>query len=276
MLTSLAGGGYAPPPQSLTIMPYAKMATQIPQRGSPEPVSAPRVYVPEATAPGQEPALPEEAARHLVKALRLTPGDAVTVFSGNGGEFTAELAGSIKSPTVRLGEHHPTERESPLATVVWAGLSKGEKLDWVVQKATELGVTEIRPVHTARSVRRLDSAKAAKNRQRWHKIAAGACEQCGRNRLPVVAEVADLTSALTEPVSAGLVLDEAGAPAAGPPGETPLHLLIGPEGGLTEEELATAEAAGFKRTALGPRTLRTETAAVTALAWAQTRWGDLG
>ncbi|MFB6260236.1 MAG: 16S rRNA (uracil(1498)-N(3))-methyltransferase, partial [Thiohalorhabdaceae bacterium] len=111
---------------------------------------APRVYVPEATAPGQELALPEEAARHLVKALRLTQGDAVTVFSGNGGEFTAELAGSTKSPSVRLGEHHPIERESPLATVLWAGLSKGEKLDWVVQKATELGVTEIRPVHTAR------------------------------------------------------------------------------------------------------------------------------
>lgn len=255
-------------------MPDPEIRTQTPAARNPEPVSAPRVYLPEAATPGEELALSAEAARHLVKALRLAPGDALTVFSGAGGEFAAELAGSASTPTVRLGEHHPVERESPLATVLWAGLSKGEKLDWVVQKATELGVTEIRPVHTARSVRRLDPAKAAKNRQRWDKIAAGACEQCGRNRLPVIAEVSDLTTALAEPVTAGLVLDDTGDPAPDPPPETPLHLLIGPEGGLSDDELATAEAAGFKRTALGPRTLRTETAAVTALAWAQTKWGD--
>ncbi|MEF8792588.1 16S rRNA (uracil(1498)-N(3))-methyltransferase [Thiohalorhabdus sp.] len=239
-------------------------------------MSAPRVYLPEAAVSGEELALPAEAARHLVKALRLAPGDAVTVFNGSGGEFTAELAGSAKNPAVRVGEHHPVERESPLATVLLAGLSKGDKLDWVVQKATELGVSEIQPVHTARSVRRLDPTKAAKNRQRWHKIAAGACEQCGRNRLPVIAEVTDLATALGEPVATGLVLDEAGDPATGRPPATPLHLLLGPEGGLTAEEVAAAEAAGFKRTALGPRTLRTETAAVTALTWAQTKWGDLG
>jgi 16S rRNA (uracil1498-N3)-methyltransferase len=239
-------------------------------------VPAPRVHVPDASSPGDELALPDEAARHLVKALRLAPGDAVTVFSGAGGEFAAELTGSAQAPGVRLGEHRPVERESPLATVLWAGLSKGDKLDWVVQKATELGVTEIRPVHTARSVRRLDPAKAAKNLDRWRKIAAGACEQCGRNRLPAIAEVTDLATALAEPVATGLVLDEAGEPAVGPPPQAPLHLLAGSEGGLTADELAAAEAAGFRRTALGPRTLRTETAALTALAWAQTRWGDLG
>ncbi|HKJ70968.1 MAG TPA: 16S rRNA (uracil(1498)-N(3))-methyltransferase [Gammaproteobacteria bacterium] len=236
---------------------------------------APRVYVPEAGAPGEELPLPAEAGRHLVKALRLEPGDAVTVFSGAGGEFAAALTGPAKAPGVRLGAHRAVERESPLALVLWAGLSKGEKLDWVVQKATELGTAEIRPVETARSVRRLDPAKAAKNRERWRKIAAGACEQCGRNRLPTIAEVADLEAALAEPVAAGLVLHEGGDPAPpAPPADAPLHLLTGPEGGLTEAEIAAAEAAGFRRTALGPRTLRTETAALTALAWAQTKWGD--
>jgi len=237
-------------------------------------VSAPRVYVPEAAAPGDELALPAEAARHLVKALRLGPGDAVTVFNGAGGEFAAELTGSAKAPGVRLGMHRAVERESPVSVVLWAALSKGEKLDWVVQKATELGASEIRPVHSARSVRRLDPTKAAKNRERWRRIAAGACEQCGRNRLPAIAEVTDLEAALAEPVAAGLVLTEDGDPAPGPPAEGPLHLLIGPEGGLTEAELTAAEAAGFRRTALGPRTLRTETAALAGLAWVQTRWGD--
>ncbi|MFA9459439.1 16S rRNA (uracil(1498)-N(3))-methyltransferase [Thiohalorhabdus methylotrophus] len=234
----------------------------------------PRVYLPEAAEPGAELPLPEEAARHLVKALRLAPGDPVTVFSGAGGEHQAELAGDTKRPVVRLGDFRAVERESPLGTVLWAGLSKGEKFDWVVQKATELGVTEIRPVQTARSVRRLEGPKAAKNRDRWHRIAASACEQCGRNRIPEVVEPAPLETALASGVVHGLVLDEAGDPPVGPPAGGPLHLLVGPEGGLNDEELVAAVEAGFVRAALGPRTLRTETAAVAALAWAQAVWGD--
>jgi 16S rRNA (uracil1498-N3)-methyltransferase len=234
----------------------------------------PRVYLPDARTAGDELALPAEAARHLTKVLRLEPGHPVTAFNGEGGEFAAELAGTAKRPTVILGTFHAREAESPLATELWAGLSKGEKFDWVVQKATELGVTAIRPVQTARSVRRLDEQKAAKNRARWERIAASACEQCGRNRLPTVAPVQPLEAALAEGVDGGLVLDEEGAPPPAPgPGQT-LPLLVGPEGGLTEDEIAAAEAAGFTRTALGPRTLRTETAAVAALAWAQTVWGD--
>ncbi|MFP4615404.1 MAG: 16S rRNA (uracil(1498)-N(3))-methyltransferase [Thiohalorhabdus sp.] len=234
----------------------------------------PRVYLPEAEANGGELPLPEEAARYLVKVLRLEPGDPVTVFNGAGGEIHAELAGDAKRPRVRLGPSRAVERESPLGVVLWAGLSKGEKFDWVVQKATELGAAEIRPVQTARSVRRLEGAKAAKNRERWQRIAASACEQCGRNRVPVVAAPVALAEALEAGVPRGLVLDEDGDPPgrAGP--DDPLHLLVGPEGGLNEDELGAAEGAGFVRTALGPRTLRTETAAVAALAWAQTVWGD--
>ncbi|KPV41478.1 hypothetical protein AN478_02605 [Thiohalorhabdus denitrificans] len=235
----------------------------------------PRVYLPEAEANGGELPLPEEASRYLVKVLRLEPGDAVTVFNGAGGEMQAELAGDAKRPRVRLGALRAVERESPLGIVLWAGLSKGEKFDWVVQKATELGAAEIRPVQTARSVRRLEGAKAAKNRERWQRIAASACEQCGRNRIPEVVEPTALERALASGVDHGLVLDETGdPPAGGPPGNGRLHLLVGPEGGLNENELTAAVDAGFVRTALGPRTLRTETAAVAALAWAQTVWGD--
>lgn len=237
----------------------------------------PRVYLPEATASGQRLALPEAQARHLRKVLRLGPGDAVEVFPGTGGHFTARLA---EAGLVELEEPAVGEAESPLGTVLWAGLSKGDKLEWVVQKATELGVTEIRPVHTARSVRRLDPQRAAKNLRRWQEIAAGACEQCGRDVLPAIATVADLDAALAEAGQTagglhGLVLAEDGtSEPPGPPPGAPWHLLIGPEGGLNDDELAAAEAVGFHRTALGPRTLRTETAALGALAWAQTRFGD--
>ena len=234
----------------------------------------PRVYLPDAQQAGSELPLPGEAARHLTKVLRLEPGHPVVAFNGHGGEFAGRLGGTAKQPTVTLERFHAHERESPLATELWAGLSKGEKFDWVVQKATELGASVIRPVATGRSVRRLDAAKAAKNRDRWMRIAASACEQCGRNRLPAIAPVAALDAALAEQGGPGLVLDETGAPPTHAAGDAPLRLLVGPEGGLTPEEIAAAEAAGFTRTALGPRTLRTETAAVAALAWAQTVWGD--
>ena len=232
----------------------------------------PRIHLPDATTPGQRLALPEAQDRHLRKALRLGPGDAVEVFPGNGGHFAARLT---EDGAVELGEAVAGDADSPLATVLWAGLSKGDKLEWVVQKATELGAAEIRPVHTARSVRRLDPQRAAKNLRRWREIAVGACEQCGRDVLPTISAVADLDDALAEPPAYGLVLAEGGtSDPPGPPPGAPLHLLIGPEGGLNEDELARAEAAHFHRTALGPRTLRTETAALGALAWAQTRFGD--
>ena len=119
----------------------------------------PRVYLPDAQEAGSELPLAGEAARHLTKVLRLEPGHPVVAFNGHGGEFAARLGGTAKKPTVILESFHAHERESPLATELWAGLSKGEKFDWVVQKATELGASVIRPVQTARSVRRLDADK---------------------------------------------------------------------------------------------------------------------
>ncbi len=234
----------------------------------------PRIYLPEAT-PGHQLELPADAAHRVRQVLRLEPGHPLVVFDGHNGEFPAELAGTPKRPTAMLGNRREVDRESPLWTVLWAGLSKGEKLDWTVQKATELGVSEIRPVQSERSVRRLDPGRAAKNHQRWLRIAASACEQCGRNRLPRIEAVAELRPNLGQGVGPGLVLSETGGTPPEPPGNGPFHLLVGPEGGLSEEELAVAEGAGLAPTALGPRTLRTETAALTALAWAQTVAGDL-
>lgn len=233
----------------------------------------PRIYLPEAE-PDRELPLPPEAAHRLTKVLRLETGHPVVAFTGRGGEYAAELAGSSRHPTVVLGGFREVERESPLETILWTGLSKGEKLDWTVQKATELGVAEIRPVQAERSVRRLDPEKAAKNRRRWLRIAASACEQCGRNRLPRLREVTDLGPALEEGVPSGLVMEASGAAPATGLGSGPLHILVGPEGGLAGEELEKAVASGFSPTAFGPRTLRTETAALTALAWAQTVAGD--
>lgn len=234
----------------------------------------PRIYLPEA-APGHQLELPSEAAHRVRQVLRLEPGHPLVVFDGQNGEFSAELAGTPKRPTAVLGGRREVDRESPLWTVLWAGLSKGEKLDWTVQKATELGVSEIRPVQTERSVRRLDSGRAAKNHHRWLRIAASACEQCGRNRLPRIEAMGDLGRSLGQGVGPGLVFSETGGPPPEPLSNGPFHLLVGPEGGLSEDELAAAERAGLAPAALGPRTLRTETAALTALAWAQTVAGDL-
>ena len=234
----------------------------------------PRVYLPEAREPGTAIPLPAETARHLRKALRLEPGAAVTAFDGDGGELDGVLVEGDSGPALRLEKRRDTDQESPLETSLWAGLAKGEKMDWVVQKATELGVTAIRPVQTARSVRRLTGAKAAKNQQRWERIAISACEQCGRSRLPRIEPVADLAETLEPGGIPGLVLTGEGAPPPARPPGPPLSLLVGPEGGLTPEEIAAAEAAGFHATRLGPRTLRTETAAIAGLTWAQTLWGD--
>jgi 16S rRNA (uracil1498-N3)-methyltransferase len=239
----------------------------------------PRIHLPDAQTTGQRLTLPEGQARHLFRVLRLSAGDPVEVFPGDGGHFRARLAEDGEAAVVLEAHEETGAAESPLTTVLWAGLSKGDKLEWVVQKATELGVSEIRPVHTARSVRRLDAKRAAKNLRRWQEIAAGACEQCGRDVVPAIATVTDLETALAEHARAqgghGLVLAEGGEPdPPGPPPGTSLHLLIGPEGGLNDDELTRAEATGFRRAALGPRTLRTETAALGALAWAQTRFGD--
>ena len=241
-----------------------------------------RLFSPTPLAPDTTVELGEEPSRYVGRVLRLRIGDTLTLFDGTGGEYGASVdAIGKRQLTLAVGKHDDRERESPLALHLVQGLCKGEKMDLVVQKATELGVSRISPVQTEYSVVRLDDKRAAKRRTHWQKVARSACEQCGRNRVPDIDPPVSLLTWLGEHAGrlpAGIVLHPtADAPfAAADPGGGPLTVAIGPEGGFSEAEIERALAAGLTARSLGPRILRTETAAVVALGVAQTRWGDLG
>lgn len=242
-----------------------------------------RVYVDAALAPGLHVALTGSAASHLTRVLRLRPGDALTLFNGRGGEY----AGIISQPrtgavSVAVGEERQLERESPLMLTLAQGVSRGERMDLVVQKATELGVSGLVPVLTERSVVRLDPQQAARKVAHWRAIAIAACAQSGRNRVPEVATPLALREftgmARSTEASGARVLLSPGAELRlddVPPPVTDVTVLIGPEGGLTEAEEELARSAGFIPVRLGPRVLRTETAAIAALTLLQRKFGDL-
>jgi 16S rRNA (uracil1498-N3)-methyltransferase len=239
-----------------------------------------RVYVDTALEPGAHITLPGSAASHLLRVLRLRAGAAVTLFNGRGGEYLASIARVERTEvTVSIGEHQPIERESPFPLTLAQGVSRGERMDLVVQKATELGVSRLVPVLTERSIVRLDDEQTGRKSSHWRAIAIAACEQCGRNRLPQVALPARLREFLAAP--AGDTLRLLLSPSAArriedvPPPGAGATVLIGPEGGLSEAEQADARAAGFMAVNLGPRVLRTETAAIAALTLLQREFGDL-
>ena len=241
-----------------------------------------RLYVPGELVPGRAYALPQPQAHHATRVLRLKAGDAVTLFNGGGAEYGAmvtRVAGD--AVIVKVGDARDCARESPLEIVLGQALSSGERMDYTVQKAVELGVAAIHPLAAARSVVRLSGERAEKRVAHWQSVVVSACEQSGRNRVPPVAPVAELAAWLARPVAgeAGalrLLLSPAGAtrlrdlprPAAF------IVLLAGPEGGFTPEEEAAARHCSFTPVRLGPRVLRTETAAVAALAALQALWGD--
>ncbi len=257
-----------------------------------------RVHVPGPLVAGASLALPQQAAAHVARVLRLAAGDALTLFDGRGGEWTARIA-SVQGHRVQVTPeaHLAVERESPLAVTLLQALARGEKMDWVLQKATELGAARIVPVATERSVVQLDGERAGKRLAHWQGILAAACEQCGRNRLPELLPPARLDAAcaattaatrlvlapgattsliatvrgMAEGTGAGLLATGAGGLAA----DRGIALLIGPEGGLSESEIRTALAHGFVAVGLGPRVLRTETAAIAALGLLQGLAGDL-
>ncbi len=238
-----------------------------------------RVFVEEPLASGAEVPLSAAAAGHVVRVLRLKPGESLTLFDGQGGEYAATVA-TIRRGAVRVtvGAHDPAERESPLGIVLAQGVSRGERMDWVVQKATELGVRGIVPVLTERSIVKLDARQASAKRAHWRGIAVAACEQCGRNRVPALAPPVGLAEWLgTLQDSHTRLLLDAGAqrPMGVAPTATELTLLIGPEGGLSDAERQAARAAGFDARRLGPRILRTESAAIVALSILQAAAGDL-
>ena len=237
----------------------------------------PRIHVPAPLAEGAELALPEAAARHLLRVLRLRPGARLRVFDGAGREHEAELLAAAR---VRLGAPVRPLPESPLAVTLIQGVCRGERMDLVVQKAVELGAARILPVLTARSVPRLDGARARRRQAHWQAVAAAAAEQCGRAVVPEVTPPRPLAAVLADPAlpAARCLLDPAAAEgprALAPPGAA-AALLVGPEGGLTDGERAAAAAHGFRGLRLGPRILRTETAGLAALAALQVLHGDLG
>ena len=221
-----------------------------------------RVYVDAALEPGALLTLTGGAAGHLTRVLRLRPRAALTLFNGRGGEYAASI-----------------ERESPFPLTLAQGVSRGERMDLVVQKATELGVVRLVPLLTERSIVRLDEEQSDRKSSHWRAIAIAACEQCGRNRLPEVALPMQLREFLHQPAGDGVRLllspsatrrvEDVPRPAGG------ATVLIGPEGGLADEEQQLAEGAGYTAVNLGPRVLRTETAAIAALTLLQRQFGDL-
>jgi 16S rRNA (uracil1498-N3)-methyltransferase len=224
-----------------------------------------------------------ERAHYLGRVLRLTPGTELTLFDGLGGEYRARIQSMARARVELLVlAHLPIERESALSVRVLQGISRGERMDFAIQKATELGVANITPVHTRYGVVRLKGEQAVRRHRHWQEVAISACEQCGRNRPPVIDAPQGLEVALAGLPSEGprWLLHPAAATAliagAAPAADAIISVLIGPEGGLSEEELALAGTHGFEPRRLGPRVLRTETAAAAVLAALQSRWGDLG
>lgn len=224
--------------------------------------------------------LPADAAHHAARVLRLREGDAVEIFDGAGQARTGVLV-EIAGKRVVVGElaDSTLERESPLRVVLAQGLPSGDKLDWVIQKATELGVSEIQPLATARSVVKLSAERAAKRQEHWQQIAISACEQCGRNVLPIIHPPQDFTKWVAQPRPAEdhkLILLPEGASSlhaqAQPTGA--VVLLIGAEGGFTDAESDLALQYGYRPIRMGKRVMRTETAAIAGIAALQMLWGD--
>lgn len=234
----------------------------------------PRFFIPQALEAGLL-TLPERAARH-VQVLRLQPGDAITLFDGRGGEWSAQVSDMKHRVAVQVLQHHAQEREAPRAVTLALGMPANERMEGVVEKATELGAMALVPLLAERSVLRLSGERALKKQAHWQAIAQAACEQCGRNRVPQVAPVQPLAAWLRDAAmqaGAKLLLSPQGGAsllhAAGNgdgAAQQPVTLLSGPEGGLSAAEQAAAQAAGFVPVQLGARVLRADTAPLAALA----------
>ncbi|MGO1071268.1 16S rRNA (uracil(1498)-N(3))-methyltransferase [Lysobacter sp. CA199] len=240
-----------------------------------------RVHVDAALSPGTEVALPEGPATHLARVLRHEVGDACVLFNGDGRDYHGRISAvSKREVRVEILSAEDVARESPLGLHLLQGVARGEKMDLILQKATELGVAAVLPLWSQRSEVKLDEARAEKRLAHWRSVVASACEQSGRARVPEVAAPRSLTATLAALPAGGtrLILD--------PDGEltfatlqiaaaTPVLLAIGPEGGWSPLDRQQLRDAGFQGLRLGPRILRTETAGLAAIAALQARFGDL-
>lgn len=234
----------------------------------------PRFHCPVPLTAGAELDLPPAAARH-VQVLRLQPGDAITLFNGEGGQWQATVLRMGRSDVaVRVESFEAVEREPQRRVHLALGMPANDRMDWLVEKAAELGVASVQPLHTAHSVLRLSGDRAIKKQTHWQQVAVAACEQCGGNRVPLVQPVADVGTWLRgsdtiAPLRCVLSLAEGSRPLSDvlrdQPADAPVLFLSGPEGGLSPQEDATARAAGFVPVTLGRRVLRAETAALAAL-----------
>ena len=238
-----------------------------------------RIHVRQALQAGMVVELPPETASHLAKVLRARSGDELVLFGGDGREFHG-VVDSVRGSrvTAMVGSGADVDRESPFAVTLVQCVPRGDRMDFIVQKATELGVMRIVPILSQRSVVRLDAAQAESKAAHWRAVAISACEQCGRNRVPTIDPPSQLIDYLGSslPLSSRLVM-EPDSTSNGPPADlqAAAEIAIGPEGGFAAEELEAFRIACFQRVTLGPRILRTETAAIAALAWLQTRYGDM-
>jgi 16S rRNA (uracil1498-N3)-methyltransferase len=240
-----------------------------------------RVYVDAQLEAGGTLELPPDTGAHLAKVLRARSGDAIVLFGGDGREYLGAIESVRGSKvTASVGPGAAVDRESAFRITLVQSVPRGDRMDFIVQKATELGVSRLVPVLSQRSVVRLDRAQAESKAAHWRAVIVGACEQCGRNRLPPLDTPSPLLTYLGDARHAGagtarLVLDPDAADAELPAIEGGAEIAIGPEGGFADEELDAFGIAGYTRVRLGPRILRTETAAIAAIVWLNTRFGDM-
>lgn len=241
-------------------------------------MSRPRIYLNQPLASGTTVTLDDERAHYLNRVLRLSAGATVRAFNGGQDEFAATVLSARKGAvTLSIGESVRNTAESSLSIRLLQGIARGERMDFVMQKATELGVQRITPVFTDFSVVKLNAERALKRLQHWENVVRSACEQCGRSHLPTIDRPAPLVDVLAASGGAAnklIFVPGADTPLRDIATSSSVDILIGPEGGLSPQEQQRASTAGFRAVALGPRTLRTETAALAAIAALQTLGGD--
>jgi len=238
----------------------------------------PRIYQPGALAPQQLLQLVDDAANHVGRVLRMAPGDALILLNGDGHDYPAVITDcGKKTVTVQISAKLENNVESPLKIHLGQGISRGDRMDFAIQKAVELGVTEITPLFTERCGVKLDAERLQKRTEQWRKIAISACEQSGRSRVPTVHSAQNLDKWLGQPTEElKLTLDPwAKDTIKTLTPVTAVRLVIGPEGGFSDREVQLTTSAGFVAVQLGPRVLRTETAALTAISALQLQMGDL-
>ncbi len=239
----------------------------------------PRIYTDQTLTCEQCAFLEGTAVSHIHRVLRLKAGSELILFNGHGGEYRATIESADKRlVTAKITQHNIRETESPLNITLVQGISRGERMDYTIQKAVELGVTRIVPIKTRRCTVKLDETRSKKRINHWQKIIISACEQCGRNQIPAIESITTYEQWLAQQHNAlNLILDPKAHTTITQlkKTSTAINLMIGPEGGFDRKELTLAQIHQYTGIHLGPRILRTETAAITALSALQTLWGDI-